>query len=60
MGAYMALGASRVLALLLLPLASVTSFKGYPLRPVSIFFSIPVRSAQFRYYLRRFLSHFYI
>ena len=56
----MALGAFRVLALLLLPLAPIASFKGYPLYPVSIFFSIPVRFTRFRYYLRHFLSRFYI
>ena len=31
MGAYITLGTSRVLALLLLLLAPITSFKGYPL-----------------------------
>jgi len=55
-----ALGGSGILALLLLPLAPVASFGGYPLCPISIFFSIPVRSAQFGYCLRCFLSHLYI
>jgi len=45
MGAYVTLGTSRVLALLLLLLAPVASSKGYPLYPISIFFSILVGSA---------------
>jgi len=44
MGAYMPLGASRVLALLLLLLAPIISFGGYPLYPINMFFSIPVKS----------------
>jgi len=56
----MTLGTSRVLALLLLLLAPVVFFRGYPLYPINTFFSIPVRFVQFRYYLRYYLSRFYI
>jgi len=44
MGAYITLGASRVLALLLLLLAPIASFKGYSLYPINPFFSILVGS----------------
>ena len=42
--AYVTLGVSRVLALLLLLLAPVASFRGYLLYPINIFLSIPLRS----------------
>jgi len=45
MGVYRTLGASGVKALILLLLAPVISFRGYPLYPISIFSSILVRSA---------------
>jgi hypothetical protein len=60
MGVYITLGASRVLALLLLLLAPIVSFRGHPLYPINTFFSILVRSTQLRHYLRRSLSRFYI
>jgi len=60
MGAYITLGASRVLALLLLLLALIVSFKGYPLYPINIFFSILVKSARIRYYLCYYLFRFRI
>ena len=60
MEAYITLGASRVLALLLLLLAPITSFKGYPLYPINIFFFILVKSTQFKYYLYYYLSCYYI
>jgi hypothetical protein len=44
MGVYRTLGASRVKVLILLLLAPITSFRGYPLYPISIFPSILVRS----------------
>jgi len=44
MGVYITLGASRVLALLLLLLAPVISFRGYFLYPINTFFSILVKS----------------
>jgi hypothetical protein len=44
MGVYIALGASRVLALLLLLLALTASFTGRPLYPIGVFSSILVRS----------------
>ena len=43
-GAYITLGASKVLALLLLLLAPVVSFRGYPLYFINISFSILVKS----------------
>jgi len=60
MGVYITLGAFRVLALLLLLLAPIISFRGYPLYSINTFFSIPVKSARLKYYLRHFLSYFYI
>ena len=56
----MTLGASSVLALLLLLLAPIASFKGYPLYPISTFFSILVRFMQFKRRLYYCLSRFYI
>jgi len=44
MGVYRTLGASRVKALLLLLLAPIISFRGYPLYSISIFSSILVKS----------------
>jgi len=57
MGAYITLGAFRVLVLLLLLLALIISFRGYPLYPINMFFSISIKSARFRrlyYYLSRY------
>jgi len=45
MGVYRTLGASRVKALIILLLAPIASFRGYPLYPISIFSSILVKSA---------------
>jgi len=44
MGVYRTLGASGVKALILLLLAPITSFGGYPSYPISIFSSILVKS----------------
>jgi len=44
MGVYRTLGASKVKALLLLLLAPVVSFGGYPLSPISMFSSLLVSS----------------
>jgi len=55
----MALGPSKVSALLLLLLALITSSKGYPLYAISIFSYILVKSIKFRYPLRRYLFYFY-
>jgi len=60
MGVYITLGASRVLALLLLLLAPISFFRGYSLYPINTFFSIPVKSTRFRRYLYYSLSRFYI
>jgi len=60
MGAYVTLGAFRVLVLLLLLLAPIASFGGYPLYPINTFFSIPVKSTQFRRRLYYYLFYFYI
>jgi len=43
-GVYRTLGASEVKALLLLLLAPVISFRGYPLSPISMFSSLLVKS----------------
>jgi len=49
-----------VLALSLLLLAPIISFRGYPLYPITTFFSILVKFTQFRYYLYYYLFHFRI
>jgi len=45
MGVYRTLGAFGIKALLLLLLAPIASFRGYPLYPIGIFSSILVKSA---------------
>ena len=58
MGIYITLGASGVLVLLLLLLAPIASFRGYPLYPINTFFSIPIGPTQLRRRLRHSLSRF--
>jgi len=55
----MALGALSVLALSLLPLALITSSKGYPLYPISTSSFTLARFSQFRSYLHYYPFHFY-